>query len=305
LFIKRLCAIIQTPSKSTTRKGIIKVTSFLVPIMGVAYILIALIITFMHVTILPSIIAEIFVSAFDFNAIFGGFMGSCVMFGIKRGLFSNEAGIGSAPNAAATADVSHPVKQGLVQALSVFIDTILICSATAFMCMSSGIDSSKFTTIKNGDVIYHSAQYIQACLASSFGDFGPIFITIVMVLFAFTTLIGNLYYVDQAVHHIIGHTPSKAFTITYRIISAVLVFAGAGLSSGLLWGIADITMGLMALINIPVIVILGKYAYRAIADYNKQKKEKKNPTFSPSSIGLDNLDAWQNTDTVTLDSTEN
>ncbi len=280
-------------------KGIIKITSFLVPIMGVAYILVALIVSFMHITTIPSVIADIFVGAFDFNAIFGGFMGSCVMFGIKRGLYSNEAGIGSAPNAAATADVSHPVKQGLVQTLSVFIDTILICSATAFMCMTSGVNPADFTTIENGEAVQHSAQYIQACLAASFGGFGPIFITIALVLFAFTTLVGNLYYVDQAVHHILGHTPSKAFTIVYRIISALLVLVGAGLSSDLLWGIADITMGLMALINIPVIVILGKYAYRAIADYNKQKKAKQNPTFSPSSIGLENLDAWKEQDDKT------
>ena len=266
-------------------KGIIKVTSFLVPFMGVAYILVAIVVTCMHITALPSVIAQIFAGAFDFNAIFGGFMGSCIMHGVKRGLYSNEAGIGSAPNAAATADVSHPVKQGLVQTLSVFIDTILICSATAFMCMTSGVNPAPF-----GD---NAAGYIQTALSVSLGGFGPIFITIAMVLFAFTTLVGNLYYVDQAVYHLLGRTPSKAFTIVYRILSALLVFVGSGLSVSLLWGIADVTMGLMALINIPVIAVLGKYAYKAISDYNKQKKEKKEPVFTPSTIGLSNLDGWQ------------
>ena len=266
-------------------KGIVKVTGILVPFMGIAYILVALVVTCMNITTIPSVFVEIFRSAFDLQAIFGGFMGSCVMLGIKRGLYSNEAGIGSAPNAAATADVSHPVKQGLVQTLSVFIDTILICTATAFMCMTSGVDKSGFN---------NAATYVQACLSASLGGFGPIFITCAMTLFAFTTLIGNLYYVDQAVHHLLGRTPSKTFTVIYRILSALLVLLGAGLSADLLWGIADVTMGLMALINIPVIAILGKYAYKAIADYNKQKKEGKNPTFTPSSIGLDNLDGWEN-----------
>lgn len=278
-------------------RGIIKVTSFLVPFMGIAYILVALIVTFMNVTLLPSVFVEIFRGAFDFSAIFGGFMGSCVMHGIKRGLFSNEAGIGSAPNAAATADVSHPVKQGLVQTLSVFIDTILICTATAFMCMTSGVDPSQFGS--------NAAGYIQASLSASLGGFGPVFITVAMVLFAFTTLVGNLYYVDQAVHHLLGKAPSKTFTVIYRIISALLVFVGAGLSVDLLWGIADVTMGLMALINIPVIIILGKYAYRAIADYNKQKKQGINPVFTPSSVGLNDLDAWKNPDNVTDSANDN
>jgi AGCS family alanine or glycine:cation symporter len=121
-------------------KRIIKVTSFLVPIMGVAYILLSLVIIVMNITALPNVFVRIFTEAFDFTAIFGGFSGSCVMYGIRRGLFSNEAGVGSAPNASAAADVSHPVKQGLVQVLSVFIDTILVCSATAFMCMCSGVE---------------------------------------------------------------------------------------------------------------------------------------------------------------------
>ena len=122
--------------------GIVRVTSFLVPIMGMIYILVSLVIVAINITSLPEIFAEIFRGAFDFEAIFGGFSGSCVMYGIKRGLFSNEAGVGSAPNASASAEVSHPAKQGLVQVLSVFIDTLLVCSATAFMCMSSGIEPS-------------------------------------------------------------------------------------------------------------------------------------------------------------------
>ena len=159
-----------------------KVTGTLVPIMGVLYVVIALVVVLMHLNLVPTVFQNIFASAFDFPAIFGGFAGSCMMEGIKRGLYSNEAGMGSAPNAAATADVSHPVKQGLVQMLSVFIDTILICSATALMCLCSGVEPTAEAA---------GAPYVQAALQNALGDFGPVFIAISMALFAFTTLIGN------------------------------------------------------------------------------------------------------------------
>lgn len=265
-------------------KRVIKVTSFLVPIMGVAYILIALIIVFINITSLPSVFSRIFTEAFDLQAIFGGFSGSCVMYGIKRGLFSNEAGVGSAPNASASAEVSHPVKQGLVQVLSVFIDTVLVCSATAFMCMCSGIEPS-------ADI--SGAPYVQASLSAVLGQFGPIFITVAMILFAFTTLLGNLYYVDQCIFYIMKRVPSKKFMTAYHIIASLLVLLGAVLSADLLWNIADITMGAMAIINIPVIVILSKYAVRALNDYDKQRKEGKDPVFHAKDIGLPHeVDYW-------------
>ena len=265
-------------------KRVIKVTSFLVPIMGVAYILIALIIVFINITSLPSVFSRIFTEAFDLQAIFGGFSGSCVMYGIKRGLFRNEAGVGSAPNASASAEVSHPVKQGLVQVLSVFIDTVLVCSATAFMCMCSGIEPS-------ADI--SGAPYVQASLSAVLGQFGPIFITVAMILFAFTTLLGNLYYVDQCIFYIMKRVPSKKFMTAYHIIASLLVLLGAVLSADLLWNIADITMGAMAIINIPVIVILSKYAVRALNDYDKQRKEGKDPVFHAKDIGLPHeVDYW-------------
>ncbi|MBQ8817077.1 MAG: alanine:cation symporter family protein [Clostridia bacterium] len=265
-------------------KRVLKVTGVLVPIMGIAYILVALIIICMNVTTLPSVFARIFTEAFDLRAIFGGFGGSCVMYGIKRGLFSNEAGVGSAPNASAAADVSHPVKQGLVQILSVFIDTILVCSATAFMCMCSGIEPSAELS---------GAPYIQAAMKSTMGGFGPIFITVAMLLFAFTTLLGNLYYVNQALSHIIGHVPGKKLMYSYYVIASLVIFVGAGLSADLLWNIADLTMGCMAIINMPVIIYLSKYALRALKDYTKQKKTGKNPVFHAKDIGLPHdVDYW-------------
>ena len=217
--------------------------------------------------------------------IFGGFLGSCVMYGIKRGLFSNEAGVGSAPNASASAEVKHPVKQGLVQVLSVFIDTVLICSATAFMCMCSGIEP---TAEMSG------APYVQAALSQTLGKFGPVFIIIAMILFAFTTLLGNLYYVDQCVAHIMKKVPSKKVQHAYHIVAAVVIFVGAGLSADMLWNIADVTMGAMTLINMPVIFILSKYAVRAINDYVKQRKEGIEPVFKAKDIDLPHdVDCWK------------
>lgn len=264
---------------------VIKVTSFLVPFMGVAYILVAVLIVALNFKLLPDVFRTIFTEAFDLKAIFGGFSGSCVMYGIKRGLFSNEAGVGSAPNASASAEVSHPAKQGLVQVLSVFIDTILVCSATAFMCMCSGVEPTKEIS---------GAPYVQLALSSTLGKFGPIFITIAMILFAFTTLLGNLYYVDKCIIFIMGKIPSKKFMRVYYIIASLVIFVGAGLSADLLWNIADITMGGMTIINMPVILILGKYAFRALKDYDKQRKQGKTPVFKAKNIGLPHdVDYWK------------
>lgn len=266
-------------------KRLLKITGVLVPVMGLIYILVALVVVGMNISALPAVLSRIFTEAFDLRAIFGGLGGSCLMYGIKRGLFSNEAGVGSAPNASASAEISHPAKQGLVQMLSVFIDTILVCSATAFMCMCSGVEPTEALS---------GAPFVQAALSATLGGFGPIFITVAMVLFAFTTLLGNLFYVDKAFAHVLGRAPSKKFHYTYYVIASALIFLGAGLSAGLLWDMADLMMGLMALINIPVIAYLGRYAYRALADYKKQKKEGKNPVFSAKDIGItEELDYWQ------------
>ena len=183
-------------------RRIIKATSALVPLMGLIYVVVALIVVVMNIGLLPSVFDTIFTQAFDFEAIFGGFTGSCVMFGIKRGLFSNEAGVGSAPNAAAAADVSHPVKQGLVQMFSVFIDTMILCTATAFLCMSSGVAPTKELA---------GAPFVQASLDATLGSGAGVFLTISMLLFAFTTLLGNLYYVDNCLAYVNGKVPGKLF----------------------------------------------------------------------------------------------
>ena len=200
-----------------------------------------------------------------------------MMYGIKRGLFSNEAGVGSAPNAAASADVSHPVKQGLVQMLSVFIDTLLICSATAFMLLCSGVAPEEALM---------GAPYVQSALEAQFGAAGPIFITVAMVLFAFTTLIGNLYYVDNALAYLLGHEPTKRFMVVFRLIAMGLIFLGAGLTLDLVWNLSDVLMGVMVLINIPVIAVLSRPAAAALRNYTEQRRAGKNPVFRAADIDL-------------------
>ena len=246
-------------------KRIIAVASTLVPFMGGLYVLVAIIVVVLNLELLPQVFGRIFQGAFDFQAIFAGFTGSALMQGIKRGLFSNEAGVGSAPNAAASANVSHPVKQGLVQMLSVFLDTLLICSATALMLLLSAV----------------------------FGSVGPIFITVAMVLFAFTTLIGNLYYVDNALAYLMKRVPSKQFMVVFRIVAVLLIFVGAGLSIDLVWNLADVLMGVMVMINIPVIFILARPALAALKDYTAQRKTGRNPVFKAASIDLkEKTDYW-------------
>lgn len=265
-------------------KKIVKFSTFLVPIMGVIYILMSLVIIFINIKNIPGMISVIMKDAFDFKAIFGGFGGSCLMLGLKRGLYSNEAGMGSAPNAAATADVSHPVKQGLVQMLSVFIDTLLICTATAFMCLLSNVEPTENIA---------GAKYVQQSLKYSLGNFGPIFICISMVLFAFTTLIGNYSYCEGCLKYILKREPGKKGLLLFRIVASLIVFVGAIIQMSFVWDLADLLQGLMVVINVPVIIIMGNIAIKALNDYIKQKKDGKNPVFIAKDIQLkEETDFW-------------
>jgi len=265
-------------------KKLVKVTTYLVPIMGVLYIAVALVVIVLNITKFPAMIRDIFADAFNFKAIFGGFGGSCLMYGIKRGLYSNEAGMGSAPNAAATASVSHPVKQGLVQMLSVFIDTLLICTATAFMCLLSDVTPTAEIA---------GATYVQQSLRGTLGSFGPIFICISMSLFAFTTLIGNYSYCEGCLRFILKREPSKALCIGFRLFASLIVFVGAIVQMGFVWDTADLLQGLMVIVNVPVIVILAGTAVKALKDYMAQKKAGVDPEFKASNIDLkEETDFW-------------
>ena len=266
-------------------KRLVKVTGVMVPVMGVIYVVVAAIVLIINAKQIPVMFGMIFESAFDFQAIFGGFVGSCVYNGIKRGLYSNEAGMGSAPNAAATADVSHPAKQGLVQMLSVFIDTLLICTATAFMCLSSGVAF---------DAEMGGAKYVQTAMGENLGAFGPIFLCVAMSLFAFTTLIGNYAYCEGCLRFILNREVSKTGILVFRIIATILVFVGAIASAGTVWNLADMTQGLMVIVNVPVILILLKPAIACLEDYVAQKKEGKDPEFNAAKAGIKgDLDFWK------------
>ena len=270
-------------------KRLINVTEILVPVMGVMYVIVALIVLCINIPNLGHMFGMIFSSAFDFEAIFGGFAGSCIMYGVKRGLYSNEAGMGSAPNAAARADVSHPAKQGLVQMLSVFIDTLLICTATAFMCLSTKVDAAAYN-LADGP---NAAGYVQDSLASVFGGFGPAFIAIAMCFFAFTTLIGNYSYCEGCLEFIIGREGTKTELLIMRIIASLLILVGSVASASLVWDIADMMQGLMVITNVPSIIILGSIAFKCLDDYKRQMKEGVNPIFKAANIGLkQKTDFW-------------
>ena len=266
-------------------KRISVITSIVVPIMAIAYIAIALWTTITNITWLPQVFALVFSSAFDFQSIFGGFAGSVVMLGIKRGLYSNEAGMGSAPNAAATASVSHPVKQGLVQSLSVYIDTLLICTCSAMMVLVFYVQDPAAAASLNG------MPLVQMAVNNSVGEAGIHFITFAIFAFAYSSLIGNYFYAESNLRFIKGD--SKALLTVFRIVCLLVIFYGATNSFDLAWNLADIFMGLMAIMNLIAILLLGKWALAALDDYSAQRKAGKDPIFVADNIpGMPKTDCW-------------
>ncbi len=266
-------------------KRLFKITEIMVPIMGVIYVVVSLLVIALNYRNVPAMFGNIFSSAFDFQAIFGGFSGSCIMYGVKRGLYSNEAGMGSAPNASAHADVSHPAMQGLVQMISVFIDTLLICSATALMCLSTNITPAEELS---------GAVYVQECMKDALGKFGPIFLTVSLTLFAFTTLIGNYSYCEGCLEFILNRKASTFGLYLFRCIAILLVFAGAVASAELVWDTADMLQGMIVVVNMPAIFLLGNRAFRCLKDYTDQRKEGKKPYFHRHAIDLkEEVDFWE------------
>lgn len=248
---------------------IANVSSILVPIMALGYIILALYIVISNITHLPDIFGIIIKNAFGFEQAIGGGIGAALMQGIKRGLFSNEAGMGSAPNAAATAHVTHPAKQGFIQALGVFTDTLLICTCTAFIILFSG---KHFNTDLDG------IQLTQAALNSQIGNIGSTYIAIAILFFAYSSILGNYYYGEANIRFI---TKRKEVIHIYRILVGGMVFFGSIASLKFVWSLADVTMALMAICNLIAIIMLGKYAFRLLDDYLTQKKNGiKSPVFS-------------------------
>ena len=253
---------------------IANVSAVMVPLMAIGYFVLVAVIIIMNIEHIPHVLKVIITNAFGLEQGVGGTIGATIMNGVKRGLFSNEAGEGSAPNVAAAATVSHPVKQGLIQALGVFTDTLLVCSCTAFMILISGLYN---TTELNGIAL------TQAALNSEIGAFGPTFIAIAILLFAFSSIIGNYYYGEANIRFM---TSSNAVLTVYRVLSGgVLVMFGAMASLEIVWNLGDLCMALLTACNLVAIVRLGKYAFRLLEDYRQQKRNGiKEPTFHRSQM---------------------
>ena len=260
---------------------IANVVSFMVPIMAIGYVVVALYVLIVNAVHIPALFMSIIEAAFGIKQAVGGAIGVAMLQGIKRGLYSNEAGMGSAPNAAATSNVSHPVKQGLLQAFGVFVDTILICSATGFIVLLY----PEYNTIGEKGI-----KLTQLALSHSVGAWGAGFITLCIFLFAFSSLVGNYYYGEANLEFL---TKSKTSMLVFRVLTVACVYLGSVASLGLVWDIADVSMGIMALMNIVVIAILSPKAVAIINDYIKQRKEGKNPVFRAKDIpGLKNTECW-------------
>ena len=261
------------------------VCGVLVPLMALGYLLLAIVIVVMNIELVPHVFKVIVFDAFGIEQVAGGGIGTTIMYGVKRGLFSNEAGEGSAPNVAATASTTHPVKQGLIQALGVFTDTLLVCSCTAFIILISGLYN---VPELNGIALTQSA------LQSEVGAAGPVFVAIAIFLFAFSSIIGNYYYGEANIRFI---TPNTTIMTVYRICSAgVMVIFGAIASFELVWNIVDFFMAFLTACNLVAIVLLGRYAFRLLDDYRSQKRQGiKEPTFHRSQLPEleSELECWE------------
>lgn len=264
------------------------ITSFIVPIMAGFYILVAIGTTIANINEVPAVLSLVFSEAFSAESFAGGFTGSALMMGIKRGLFSNEAGMGSAPNAAATADVSHPCKQGLVQTLSVYIDTILICTCSAFMMLIFYVQDPELASTLNG------MAFVQMAMNNSIGEFGIHLITAAIFAFGFSSLVGNYFYAEGNITFI---NDNKTVLLVFRLLCLCAIMYGSVNSFDLAWNLADIFMGFMAIINLVAILLLGKWALAALDDYTKQRKAGKDPVFKASNIpGLPACECWNEED---------
>ncbi|MBR2759227.1 MAG: alanine:cation symporter family protein, partial [Exiguobacterium sp.] len=266
-------------------RSISTLSGMIVPIMAGGYILLAIWIVLTNLDVVPQVFSAIFSEGvLGFQQLFGGAVGAAVLQGIRRGLFSNEAGMGSAPNAAATAEVSHPVKQGLIQSLSVFVDTLFICTATAMIVLIAGVEGSE---------AFQGIELAQEALLVEIGPIATTLMTIAILLFAFSSILANYYYGETNIEFI---SEKKRYLIIYRIAVVGMVMFGSVRSAGLVWSIADIFMGLMALVNMYAIFRLSKVAKTLLDDYMVQRKEGRDPEFFKDDVelpGKEHIEAWE------------
>ena len=262
-------------------KRIANFSAIIVPIFALGYIAITVLVVLLNLEKLPGVLGLIVSDAFSLRNVAGGALGATIMTGARRGLFSNEAGMGSAPNAAATANISHPVKQGYVQAFSVFIDTLVICSCTAFIVMLT--DYQSFQGLEG-------IALTQKALTQEIGSFGDYFISASVLLFAFTSIIGNYYYGQANVEFL---TRNRLVMALFRTGVSVMVLLGAVLQLKLVWNMADLFMTIMALMNIYAILRLRRQVLDVLADYRRQKDQGQEPLFNPANVpSVKHADAW-------------
>jgi len=271
-------------------RSIATLSSLIVPIMAIVYIGIVLVILLMNFDQIIPMIGTIIKSAFGIEQVAGGTVGTAILQGIKRGLFSNEAGMGSAPNAAATAAVPHPVKQGLLQSLGVFFDTMLVCTATAIMILL-------YSGLKFGEKAPQGVEVTQSALNEHLGSPGGIFLTVAITLFAFSSVVGNYYYGQSNIEFL---SKNKAILFIFRCLVVVLVFIGAVVKTETVWSTADLFMGLMAIVNLVSIIGLSNIAFAVMKDYIQQKRAGLKPVFKPENleINLFGIESWGREDKI-------
>lgn len=287
-------------------KRIARVAEVVVPFMALAYILVALVIMLLNADKLPAMWLLIIKSAFGMEAAFGAVLGLAVEWGVKRGLYSNEAGQGTGPHAAAAAEVSHPAKQGLVQAFSVYVDTLLVCSATAFMILSTGaynvIQSSKNAAgavvetalVENLPGVKVGAGYAQEAVESVMPGYGAGFVALALFFFAFTTVMAYYYMAETNVSFITRGRRSAVLVFLLRLVLLAAVTFGAVRDARVAWDIGDIGVGIMAWLNIIIILLIQRPAMLALRDYEAQKKAGiQEPEFDPDALGIREAHFWR------------
>lgn len=269
---------------------------FVVPFMALAYMLIALTILFLNIEKLPEVISLILGAAFGGQAAFGAVLGLAVEWGVKRGIYSNEAGQGTGPHPAAAAEVSHPAKQGYVQAFSVYVDTLLVCSATAFMILSTGMYNVMGTAgaaiVENLPGVAAGPGYAQAAVETILPGWGAGFVALSLLFFAFTTIVAYYYMAETNIAYINRHTHKAWMVMALRLGILGAVTYGTVRSAGMAWALGDIGVGLMAWLNIIAILILQRPALAALQDYEDQKKKGLSPVFDPEKLGIRNATFW-------------
>ncbi|MFC4323780.1 alanine/glycine:cation symporter family protein [Litchfieldia salsa] len=279
-------------------KRIARVAELVVPFMAIGYIAVALLIIAMNISQLPDVISLIFSSAFGGDAAFGGIIGAAIAWGVKRGIYSNEAGQGTAPHAAAAANVSHPAKQGIVQAFSVYIDTLFICSATAFMILITGMynvtPEGQEAIVTTMGEMKPGPGYTQSAVESSLPGFGAPFVAIALLFFAFTTIMAYYYMAETNLAYINRKVKRVWSEYLLKFILLGMVFYGSVKTADLAWGLGDIGVGSMAWLNIIAIVLLTKPALKVLKDYETQRKAGKDPVFDPVKAGITDADYWEN-----------